>query len=263
MWEFILPIIGFLVGILASLVGVGGGIIIVPLLTLAFSFSPSNAVGTSLAVILFTAAAAALNFSRQKRIYYKTGLILASMTAPGAFLGAYLTSIIPSDLLGLFFGVFLIIISFYIIIETTGLRKKETKHEAKFGKNFEKDLFANKRKLVFGVALGFFGGLASGLLGIGGGIILVPIMTIVLGMTIHFAVATSMVVMFVTSLSGVGQHYFLGNINFEYALLLGIGSIAGAQVGAHSSKKISGKNLRIIFSIFLLSVSVQMLLKFL
>jgi uncharacterized membrane protein YfcA len=54
----------------------------------------------------------------------------------------------------------------------------------------------------------------------------------------------------------------LGNINFEYALLLGLGSILGAQVGAYASKKISGKNLRIIFSIFLLAVSIQMLLKF-
>jgi uncharacterized protein len=262
MWEFILPILGFLVGILASMTGVGGGIIVVPLLTLAFSFSPANAVGTSLAAILFTATAATLSYSRQKRIYYKTAIVLASMTAPGAFFGAYLTSVISSDLLGLFFGAFLIIISLYIMIETTGLRKKETKDEAIFVRDFEKELFANKRILFFGVTLSFFGGIASGLLGIGGGIVLVPIMTIILGMTIHFAVATSMLVMIITSLSGIGQHFFLGNINFEYALLLGLGSILGAQVGAYASKKISGKNLRIIFSIFLLAVSIQMLLKF-
>jgi uncharacterized protein len=71
-----------------------------------------------------------------------------------------------------------------------------------------------------------------------------------------------MLTMIVTSLSGAGQHYLLGNINFEYALLLGVGSIVGAQVGAYACKRISGKNLRIIFGLFLLVVSVQMLLKF-
>ncbi len=262
MWEFILPVLGFLVGILASMTGVGGGVIVVPLLTLIFSFSPASAVGTSLAAILFTATAATLNYSNQKRIYYKTGLILASATAPGAILGAYLTSIISPILLGLIFGVFLMIVSFYIMIETVGLRKKSRKNEIQMVEGFEKNFFANKKRLVLGVSLGFLGGVASGLLGIGGGIVLVPIMTIVLGMTIHFAVATSMLTMIVTALSGVGQHYFLGNINFEYALLLGVGSIVGAQVGAYACKRISGKNLRLIFGILLFVVSVQMLLKF-
>ena len=103
----------------------------------------------------------------------------------------------------------------------------------------------------------------SGLLGVGGGIVFVPIMTLVFGFGIHFAVATSMFTIIATSVSGVTQHYLLGNINFEYALLLGIGTAVGAQVGAYTSKKISVINLQRIFSLMLLGASIQMILKFL
>jgi uncharacterized membrane protein YfcA len=74
MWELLL--FGFLVSIVASMTGVGGGIFFVPLLTLAYGFAPSNAVGTSLMAIVFTALSASLGFARQKRIFFKTGLLL-------------------------------------------------------------------------------------------------------------------------------------------------------------------------------------------
>jgi len=100
MWELLLPIFGFLIGTMASMTGIGGGAFIVPLLTLIYAFAPANAVGTSLTTIIFTAIASTINYSRQKRIYYKTGLILAIMTAPGAVLGAYLTSVRPYKRVG-------------------------------------------------------------------------------------------------------------------------------------------------------------------
>jgi uncharacterized membrane protein YfcA len=263
MWELILPILGFSIGLLAAITGVGGGIFIVPLLTLAFSYTPANAVGTSLTTILFTAIAATVVYSSKNKIYYKTGTLLALTTIPGAVLGAYLTSIVPSYVLGLVFSVFLILVAVQIIIKTGMLRKrKQHRVEVPNQVNSEKAIFANKKRLIFGMFLSFFGGVASGLLGIGGGIIIVPIMTLQLGMSIHLAVATSMFTMIATSLSGVGQHYFLGNINFEYALLLGLGSVFGAQSGAYICDRISGKSLQIIFGLFLLIVSVQMMVKF-
>ena len=80
MWELLLPIIGFLIGVVSAMTGLGGGIFVVPLLTLVFSFAPANAIGTSLTTILFTAAAATVYYSKQKRIYYRAGLILALAT---------------------------------------------------------------------------------------------------------------------------------------------------------------------------------------
>jgi hypothetical protein len=82
-------------------------------------------------------------------------------------------------------------------------------------------------------------------------------------MPIHNATATSMFTMIITSISGVAEHYMANHIYFEYALLLALGTIFGAQVGAYASKRISGKNLRRIFGIVLLFVSIQMILKYL
>jgi uncharacterized membrane protein YfcA len=75
-------------------------------------------------------------------------------------------------------------------------------------------------------------------------------------------VATSMFTMILTSLSGVAQHYALGNVDLEFALLIAVGSVLGAQVGAYASKRVSGMNLRRIFAVVLIIVSVQMIIKF-
>jgi uncharacterized membrane protein YfcA len=206
MWEIILPILGFFIGTVAAMTGVGGGIFIVPLLTVAYSFAPANAVGTSLTTITFTAIAATVSYSRQKRIYYKAGLILATATGPGAVLGAYLTSVIPSATLGLIFGLFLIFVAARIVGEGFFKKKDKVAGNTNAEGVSEKELFGSKTRFAIAVGLGFFGGLASGLLGIGGGVVLVPIMTIILAMSIHNAVATSMLTMIVTSAAGVAQH---------------------------------------------------------
>ena len=260
MIEYLLPLFGFLIGTIASMVGIGGGVFIVPLLALLYGFDPSQAVGTSLTSIIFTSIASTLNYSRQKRIYYKTGILLAITTVPGAYLGAYLTSLLSSRELGLIFGLFLIFValrmiaSFHVSTKNTERENHNVKSEA--------DLFNSRTKLLSGIALSFFGGLASGLLGIGGGALLVPIMTLVMAIPIHFAVATSMFTMIFTSTSGVTQHYMLGNIQIAHALALALGTIFGAQLGAYSSKRISSKNLRRIFGIVLIIVSIRMIIKF-
>jgi hypothetical protein len=265
MMEFLLPALGFLIGTVASLTGIGGGVFIVPLLTLSYDFSPPQAVGTSLTTIVFTSLASTANYSRQNRIYYKTGLILATTTVPGAFLGAYLTSIIEARLLGLTFGVFLLLIALRMIFKMGFPRLKhadaeKTRHYMPV--DSESSLFESKRKILLGIVLGFFGGFSSGLLGIGGGSLMVPIMTLALDIPIHITVATSMFTMIFTSASGVMQHFSLGNIRLEHALLLVIGTIFGAQLGAYTSKRISSRNLRRIFGMALILISLRMILKY-
>ncbi len=263
MWDILLPIIGFFVGVLAALIGVGGGIFIVPLLTLVYGFSPSMAVGTSLSAIILTAFAATINYSTQKRICYRIGLLMTIATMPGAIVGAFLTSIIPSQMLGIFFGVFLLLVAYQTLTKTGLLRRNQiqTNKEELKDNNIQEVL--NKRQVIIGVPLVFLGGVASGLFGVGGGIIMVPILLFFFKIPIHFAAATSMFVMIFTSLSGVGQHFVLGNIDLVVALLIGVGSIIGAQVGAQLGKKISGRKLQIIFGIFLFFVALQMIIEFL
>lgn len=265
MIEILLPVLGFLIGTVASMIGIGGGVFIVSLLTLLYDFSPPLAVGTSLASIVFTSLASTANYSRQKRVYYKTGLVLAATTIPGAFVGAYLTSIIGARQLGLIFGVFLLFVALRMIFELSFFRSKRSDTETSTRNPLaysESALFRSRTKLSLGVMLSFFGGISSGLLGIGGGSLLVPIMTFALSIPIHIAVAISMFTMIFTSTSGVIQHYSLGNIRFEYSLLLALGTVFGAQLGAYTSKRISSRNLRRIFGIVLILVGVRMILKF-
>jgi uncharacterized membrane protein YfcA len=262
MWDlWLLPIFGFLIAIVASLTGIGGGVFIVPVLTLLYEFLPANAAGTSLTTIIFTATAATLNYARQRRIYYRTGLVFAVVTAPGAYLGAWLTTILSPKQLGLIFGFFLIFVGIYVAIDLNNLLRAGNKKKRPSQKS-DLELVRSRRTIAMGAGLSFFGGLASGLLGIGGGLLVVPIMTFAIGMSIHLATATSMFTMIFTSISGVIQHYQANHINFESALLLALGAIFGAQVGAYTSKKVSGKNLRRVFAIVLIISGLNMIIKY-
>jgi uncharacterized membrane protein YfcA len=151
----------------------------------------------------------------------------------------------------------------YLIIGLNDLRRKATNSQNKTStQKSDLELVKSRNTMAISAGLSFFGGLASGLLGIGGGVLVVPIMTFAAGMLIHFATATSMFTMIFTSISGVTQHYQANHINFEYALLLALGAIFGAQIGAYISKKISGPNLRRIFGIILLIASINMIIKY-
>lgn len=263
MWEILLPILGLLIGVLASLTGVGGGAIIVPILSLIYAFTPANAVGTSLAAIVFTAVAATVTYWRQKRIFFRTGVLVSLATAPGAVIGAYLTGVVSATVLGIAFSVFLIIVATKILTEILPRRRGKSKIDAEIQVS-ENDLFNYKRgRLYLAFALGFVSGVISGLLGVGGGIILVPLLIFVLELDMHVAVATTMFTMIFTALAGVAQHFVLGNVNFEFALMLGVGSILGTQIGAFIYKRASHTLMRGVFAVILLAISVEMIIKFL
>jgi hypothetical protein len=256
-------VFGFFIAIVASLTGIGGGIFIVPVLTLLYEFVPANAVGTSLTTIIFTAVAATVNYATQKRIYWRTGLILAVTTAPGAYLGAWLTTQLDPRTLGLIFGFFLIFVAAYVIADVNNRLRRGKNQDKISTERSDSELVRSRKTMVMGAGLSFFAGLASGLLGIGGGLLVVPIMAFAMGMSMHLATATSMFTMIITSLSGVTQHYQAGHINFESALLLALGAVLGAQMGAYVSKRISSKNLRRVFGLVLIVSGINMIIKFL
>lgn len=156
------------------------------------------------------------------------------------------------------FGTFLILVAARMIFSLTRRRTIDKTISAKT----DAELIRSGRIIIIGVALGFFGGFASGLLGIGGGTLIVPIMTFALGMSIHLATATSMFTMIFTATSGVAEYYQAGLVNLPIALLFAAGTIIGAQVGAFTSGKISGRNLTILFSIMLIVAGANMIIKY-
>lgn len=265
-----LPIMALLVGVIAAMLGIGGGVFIVPalqLLPLSVNFSPQMASGTSLAMILFTALSSTASYTRQKRIDYRIGLFFATITVPGALLGAYATKIIPAELLILIFAVFLLYVASRMTFSySVGVFKRLTRRKdcpVRQLTDSDGNVFEYFADLKRGIPLGFFAGFFSGLLGIGGGALMVPILHFALCFPMHLAVATSAFIMIFTSLSGVATHIYLGNVQFDYSLLLSVGVILGAQIGAYAAKRTSSKNLRRIFGFVLVIISLRMILKFL
>lgn len=259
----LLPVAGFLIGVVASMTGIGGGLFIVPLLTIGYGFIPQHAVGTSLGSIIFTALAATYCYARQKRIFYRFGLLMAVTTVPGAYLGAYATTIASPRLLGLVFGVFLFFMALRMISNDLGRSAETAAASLSRPLKSDTDYIGSFLTLAWVLGLGFLAGFSSGFLGVGGGVLAVPVMNFGLHMPIHYATATSMFMMIFTSLSGAAKHTLAQHLDWGYALLLGLGTIFGAQVGAGFSRKVSGRMLRRIFGVVALVVSVQMILKFL
>ena len=270
MWNLLLlPIIAFFIGIVAAMLGIGGGVFMVPTLVLFpwYALNPAVASGTSLAAIVFTSLSSTFRYRKQRRIDHLLGLLLASTTIPGAFLGSYVKSLLETRVLGLIFAFFLIFVAARMFIgekkgeDENTVRKvrrgKTRKLTDNYGKVFTYSI--DTRMIPF---LGFAAGFSSGLLGIGGGAVLVPAMNLGIGVPIHIAAATSMFIMIFTSTAGTLTNLWLNQIRFDYAVLLAAGIIFGAQLGAHYAAKVSARNLKRMFGIILIIASIRMILKF-
>ena len=238
--------VGVFIGILAALFGLGGGFLIVPTLNL-LGVEIHHAVGTSSAAVVFTSLSSALAYSRQKRVHYKAGLLLASTAIIGAYIGAWMTSLLNPAQLKVIFGATLILVAIRIYRKKTA-EPSEVKLE---------DVKINYKLVPVG---GFFAGIASGLLGVGGGIINVPFL-VWLGMPIHYAVATSSFAIVFTATSGAIKHYMMGNVEIQWLVLLVPGLIIGAQLGARIAKRTKASNLKKAFAVVLALLALRMILK--
>ncbi len=248
----LLGVAGLGIGTLSSLLGVGGGIFIVPLLTLSGLVGPmQEATGTSNAVIVFTSLSATIAYARRRAIDVRIGLSLMPMSVLGAWAGARLTSVIDSRWLAIGFAVILL----YPIVMM--LRGKTTSDVHESGKGQMK----GPEAYAIGATIGLVAGLASGLLGIGSGTIMVPSLALFLGLDIRTAVATSLFVMIPASVTSAVTQYTQGNLHIDLALPLIAGTVIGAQLGPFLGERIPRRRLRQLFGLLLLYAAVNMILK--
>lgn len=240
--------LGFLVGAFGTLIGAGGGFILVPILLLLYpDKSPDTITSISLAVVFFNALSGSFAYSRMKRIDYKSGIIFAIATLPGSILGSVITSYVPRQLFNGIFGVILVIVSIFLIVRT--------KEERKSNNIVVKSGYVTRTVIdnegvehtfsynpVIGIVVSVFVGFMSSFLGIGGGIIHVPVLVNILNYPIHIATATSHFVLAIMSLSGSIVHLVDGVLQpgIIQTAALSIGVLFGAQLGAKLSKKIHG-----------------------
>jgi len=228
--------LGFAAGILGSMIGLGGGIIVVPILTF-LGFPPTVAASNSLFAALSNSIASTISYSRQKRIEYFLGLKLGLLAIPGTILGAIISTDIAPDIFKILFGFVLVASAIYIF-----LRKQIESREK----------VISKQMILFAIGSSFFAGIISSFFGIGGGIIFVPLMVVGMGMSMKKAAPTSQLILLFASLSGVIVHSILGHPDFLQAGFLAIGSFFGGLVGAKLSLSIKERNLKILVSVVIL-----------
>ena len=244
----LLFLLGLSVGAVGTLIGVGGGFILVPVFLLTLHYSPQHAVGTSLAVVFFNALSGTIAYIKQKKVYYDAAIRFSLATLPGAILGSYLAHYFTSRSFYISFGILLVIIAILLYSRS----KTETEPV------YDQDTFSYNRFL--GTSLSVLVGFLSSTFGIGGGIIHVPVMIGLLGFPTHTATATSHFVLAVSALFGVATHYLLGNILITPALVVGGGAVLGAQLGAYLAPKTKSRKITLLLCLALLVLGLKMIL---
>lgn len=234
--------LGFVAGVVGSIIGLGGGIIVVPALTF-LGISPTVASSSSLFAAFSNSVASTTSYSKQKRIDYKIGLKLGLMSVPGTILGAFVSAEVTPAIFKILFGLVLIASCFYLFIK----RNLESKQSN-----------ISKQMLAASAAISFFAGILSSFFGIGGGIIFVPLMIIGLGLLVKNATATSQLILLFSSSSGMISHLLLGHADFNYALLLSIGAFGGGLVGARLSVDLKENSIRLLICAVIIAAAAKL-----
>lgn len=269
-------LIAVLAGFLGSLVGLGGGIIITPALTILFGFDIKYAIGASIVAVIATSSGSAIAFVKDHVSNMRVGMLLEVFTTAGGVVGALMAGVFSSKLLYIFFSLILLN-SFYGMLKKTGLITKVKKEE----EIVENDKYAEKYKLnssyydkatgetvkynVTNVPQGslvmFGAGFASGLLGIGSGAFKVVALDTYMKLPIKVSTATSNFMMGVTATASALIYFFNGTINPAVAAPIAIGTLIGSRTGAKVMQRLDAKYIRYIFLPILLFTIINMFLK--
>src|SRR5690606_38976001 len=269
MTALLLIIIGLIVGAFGTMVGAGGGFILVPILLLLYpEKDPAIITSISLAVVFLNATSGSIAYAFKKRIDYKSALLFCITTLPGSVLGAFSTSLISRKTFDLIFGIIILILAIVLLVKplkNTAPKNADDKKSfwnmARYMMDIEGVRYLYRYNLLLGIVLSLFVGYLSSLLGIGGGIIHMPAMVNLLNFPVHIATATSNFILSLMSASGSIVHYFKGDLNEGYfqIIWLGVGVIVGAQIGAKVSSLVKGKVIIQCLAGALLLVSLRIL----
>lgn len=242
-----LLLLGIVTGCLAAILGIGGGLLMVPTLTY-WGATPLQAVATSLVGIVIGSASGTFQNWRMKQLNLTQVLLLAPPAMLMTELGVSLANVLPPRALLLSFAA-LQVSAIYLI----GLKRKFRKEKS--------DAIDSETRIYQSQGIGLLAGMLSGLFGVGGGVVMVPLQMLFLGETIKEAVRTSLGAVFLIAIWAVGRHAISGNVLWLAGIALGIGMLAGAQIGARLLCKLPDKVVNLLFRGLLLLLAGYMLFK--
>lgn len=235
-------VVGVLAGFLAGLFGVGGGILIVPALVLVTGMEQRLAHGTSLAAVLPIAVASVITYATNGNVDFVVGLWLAIGAVVGAVIGTRLLHVLPERTLAMLFIVMLVVsaIRLFTASEATGRGSI--------------DVWTALALIGVGLATGIL----AGLLGVGGGIVMVPAMILLFGVAPVVAKGTSALVIIPTALMGTWRNRKKRNADLRAALIIGCSGIVTAAIGGMISDKMSATTSNVLFASLLVIVAIRM-----
>lgn len=275
----LLLVTGVLAGVFGAALGLGGGVIMIPILTLVFHIPMHTAIAASVVAVIATSSAAAIHYVSDRLSNVRLGMTLEIATTVGAIIGGLLAAHSPDRVLRLIFAVFLVYTA--VTMVRGGKAKMSGKKEAAAtsessgataGKpvdvgewgdhyrdpNLKKDVVYRVRNLPLGLGASFIAGNFSGLLGIGGGLIKVPAMTLLMDVPFKAAAATSNFMIGVTAVASAFIYYGEGLVDPVITSFVALGVFLGATLGSDWAPKMSSRRLVQIFSLVLLAEAVLM-----
>jgi len=257
-------LIGLIVGALGSMLGIGGGVLLIPLLTFFFGVPIKTAIGASLISVIATSCAAGAVYVQRGLTHNRLGMALEVATTAGALAGGITAALINSSLLAALFAMILVYVAFSL--HRIPKEKRQFSPTGFLNAAYMDPLTGETvnygvRNLGAGLGASFLAGNISGLLGIGGGIIKVPMMTLVMGVPLRASIATSNFMIGVTAATSAIIYYSRGHIDPRIAVPSTLGILAGAWMGVRIGGRLKSRRLRQIFQILLLVFAVQMFLK--
>jgi uncharacterized membrane protein YfcA len=262
---------GLIAGLIGSMLGVGGGLIIVPILTLALHLPIQVAIGSSLVAIVANACTAAGSYTKVGMTNVKLGLLLETTTIPGAIIGGFAAAFIAPSIF--IYVAYTMLTRRHFISADNQTDDHLTEQEkvprgqshsladSYHDRNLNHVVDYKVNRTATGLGTSFFAGVLSSLLGVGGGIINVPVMHLVMGVPMKAAIATSTFMIALTAATGAFIYQYYGNI---YPLIIApliISIVIGARIGVELAQRTGGVWLRRIFGVFLVLVAILMFLK--
>lgn len=254
--------IGLLAGGYGTIVGAGGGFILVPILLLVFQMDPVLAAGSGLVIVLINSFSGVIGYAKQEKIQYKTGLIIGISAIPGSLLGVWLLQTYSSQYFYIVFATILVALGLFLFNKNffigKGLNKTKMNSKASDNKGIKKAGNTQLLEIKWLLPLGFIMGVLSGYLGIGGGWLLVPILIYLFQVPTHYATATSIFSLCLYSSIGVITQLFYSSIDWMIVVWGGIGVILGSQLGVILAQKIPGKIIIQMLSFLLIIIGFRM-----
>ncbi|NJP10610.1 MAG: sulfite exporter TauE/SafE family protein [Leptolyngbyaceae cyanobacterium RU_5_1] len=246
-WLFLL---GIFTGAVAGVLGIGGGLLIVPALTFFLRVNLVQATATSLVGVLLSAISGSGQNWRKGKLDWRASLGLALFGMPTAQLGAWLGDRLPEAWLAFSFATLMLIIIY--LMDLKQKLKQRNKHVG-----LSEDAVGS-RDLAPVAKIGLLTGVLSGLFGVGGGAVMVPLQMLMLGEAIKAAVRTSLGAIVLIAASGLIQHAWNGNVLYIPGLALGFGGMVGAQFGTRLLPHLPDRLVNLLFRLLLIVLSIYM-----